>query len=88
MYLVHVAEKDVQADLGLKKAKSGLENTLVLIQEKIKEDNILRKIDILSTLDLFESITLKNLRNLIGVIKEEEFNTNQFVKKKINFILH
>jgi hypothetical protein len=46
---------------------------------EIKEDNILRKIDILSTLDLFESITLKNLRNLIGVIREEEFTINQFV---------
>lgn len=36
MYLVHVAAKDVLKGSGLKVAKAGIENTLILIRPNIQ----------------------------------------------------
>lgn len=74
MYLVHIAEKDLLKNKGLKIAKTGIENTIILIGPNSgKNIDILRKIDLLSSINIFENLNLNNLRSLIDCLQQEEF---------------
>ena len=79
--MVHVADKDVLQNSGLKAARAGFENTFSLIQ--IDENcpmNINKKLEVLSCMDIFENISLKNLREVLEILKEETFKQGEFVK--------
>lgn len=82
MYLVHVAEKDVRTELGLKAAKSGLENTIVIDVQKPKAFDYLQKIDVLSSIEVFESLSLRNVRDLLQSANDEHFSAGQIVIKE------
>ena len=72
MYLVHVAEKDVPVDCGLKSAKPGLENT-IRVDIKCKNSELLdirRNLDILSSMYIFEKSNVKHIRDLLESASE------------------
>ena len=79
LYLVHVAAKDVPKDAGLKIAKVGLENTIMLEVEDFEGLKLMRTLDILSSIELFEKSSLKNVRDLIDSSVECKFNKGQLV---------
>lgn len=84
MYLVHVAEKDVLTSSGLKPARAGFENTFCLIKKEEEESmDFNRKLEVISCIDIFESISLKNLREVLEILKEEKFKQGEFV----NFLM-
>jgi len=80
MYLVHVAEKDVLQGSGLKAARAGFENTFCLIKREETSMDINRKLEVISCIDIFESISLKNLREVLEILKEEKFKQGEFVR--------
>jgi hypothetical protein len=41
MYLVHIAEKDLLKNSGLKIAKTGIENTMILMPSNANKVNII-----------------------------------------------
>ncbi|EGR27765.1 hypothetical protein IMG5_189660 [Ichthyophthirius multifiliis] len=53
-----------------------------LIVKKIKSVDYMTKLDILSQVDVFEGISLKNLRDLIDISNEEFFIKDQYVIKQ------
>lgn len=77
---MHVAEKEVLPGSGLKSARAGFENTFCLI--KRGEAPLLdfnQRIEVLSCIDIFETINLKNLREVLEILKEEHFKQGDFV---------
>ena len=51
--------------------KPGVENTISLEIKKLKAYDYLKKLEILSLIDVFDGLTLKNLRDLIDISNEE-----------------
>jgi len=81
-----VAEKDVLQNSGLKPAKAGFENTFCLIKrEAFEKMDFKRKLEVLSCIDIFENISLKNLREVLEILKEETYKQGEFVRIKEGF---
>lgn len=80
LYLVHTAEKDFKKEYGLKIAKPGITNTMILIPSNTnKHIDTLRRIDLLSNIDLFEHLTIKNIRWLLDALQEEIYEPEEAV---------
>lgn len=78
MYLVHTAMKDLIKDSGLKIAKTGIENTMILIPPNTNKNiSTLRRIDLLSSIKIFEHLTLKSIRWLLDSLSPEKFNPGE-----------
>ncbi|CAD8147244.1 unnamed protein product [Paramecium pentaurelia] len=83
LYLVHTAQKDLKKELGLKIAKTGIENTMILIPSNTnKHLTTIRRLDLLSTIDIFEHLTLKNVRWLLDSVTAEEYFPGQDIIKE------
>lgn len=85
---MHVAEKDVWKDKGLKAARSGVENTFRLIEKTNAKLEIVQKLEIISSMDIFDNINLWNLREFLNVLKEEIFEPNEQVFNKFLFCIN
>lgn len=80
LYLVHTAEKDLKKELGLKIAKPGITNTMILIPSNAnKSISTLRRLDLLSSIDIFEHLTMKNIRWLLDSLVGETFMPGEAV---------
>lgn len=78
-----MAQKDLRKDLGLKLAKTGIENTMILIPSNAnKHITTIRRLDLLSTIDVFEHLTLKNVRWLLDSLISEEYLPGQIVVRQ------
>ncbi|KAL4474591.1 hypothetical protein ABPG73_016094 [Tetrahymena malaccensis] len=83
MMLIHIAEKDLLKDSGLKIAKHGIENTLILHPSGFhKNMDTLRRLDLLSSIDIFENLTIKNIKWLLDSLVEEQYYPKQIVVKE------
>jgi hypothetical protein len=70
LYLVHIAERDVRG--GLKIAKPGIENTMILLPSMQDRNNdTLKQIDLFSKIDLFSHLSISNVRRLIDSMEHE-----------------
>ena len=83
MLLVHVALKDVPSDAGLQVALPGIENTISLDVLTPKTLPIFNKIDLLSGIEVFENLSIRNARDLIQVSTEEHYKKGQIVLDSI-----
>lgn len=84
LYLVHIASKDIPIGTGLKAAIPGLENTIILpVYPAI--DKTIQKLDLLSSIDIFNNIPLNKAKDLIRCCLEEEYNANQVVIREGTF---
>lgn len=80
MYLVHVAAKDILKDSGLKVARAGIENTLILIRPIISTSiSWARKMDLISKIDIFEKLQVNNVKWLMDALSLETFKEGQLV---------
>lgn len=83
MLLIHIAEKDLLKDSGLKIAKHGIENTLILHPSGFhKNMETLRRLDLLSSIDIFENLTIKNIKWLLDSFVQEQYYPKQIVVKE------
>jgi len=74
MYLIHVADKDVKQNCGLKIAKPGIENTIIIHPSNAdKHKDTLRRLDLLASIDIFENLTFKNIKWLLDSLVEENY---------------
>ena len=87
LLLVHVAEKDIPPDSGLRMAKPGLQNTVALDVQQTKPINILNTLDVLCSIELFEKTNLRNVRDLLESAQEQTFTTGDMVKNNSNNIM-
>lgn len=70
--------KDLIKDSGLKIAKTGIENTMILIPPNTNKNiSTLRRIDLLSSIKIFEHLTLKSIRWLLDSLSPEKFNPGE-----------
>jgi hypothetical protein len=84
MLLVHVAEKDIIKDSGLKSAPVGIENTIVLVPAKDDSElDIMNTLDIICSIELFQSTNLRSLRDLIQSSKLEVIPEGTTVKMSL-----
>lgn len=77
--MVHVAKKDVPPNAELNVALPGIENTISLEAIVPKALPIFRKIDLLSGIEVFENLSIRNARDLIQVSTEEHYKKGQIV---------
>ena len=67
----------------MKIAKTGIENTMILLpSNNNKSITTLRRIDLLSTIDIFEHLTLKNIRWLLDSLISEEYQPGEIIVKE------
>ena len=84
MYLVHIAQEALPANCGLKVAKTGLKNTLVL-DVRVNIDYTLQKLDLLSSIEFLNEIPLSKARDLIRSSKLETYDAGQVVIREGTF---
>ena len=87
MYLVHTSAKDIPIDSGLKIAKPGIEATLRLEVPEDHNSYIMKTLDIISSINLFEKSNIKNVRDLLDSAQEISFTPGQTVLKLVVFIV-
>ncbi len=74
LYLIHIAERDLIKDSGLKIARAGIENTIILHASNSNQHiKTLRRLDLLSSIDIFENLTIKNIKSLLDSLIEEAY---------------
>ena len=78
LYLVHISDKDCRDVLDVKKAKVGIENTII-IKSRSYEHNDMRNLELLSSMDLFNEIPLRRIHDLLKCIKTEDFKKGEVV---------
>jgi len=62
-------------DSGLKIARPGIENTLILHPTGSNKNlDILRRVDLLSSINIFENLTIKNMKWLLDSLVEEFYD--------------
>lgn len=82
IYLYHIADKDIPKDCGLKGAKSGVENTIILDIEDNQMLSIYKKLDLISKIDIFENLPLKSVRDMLESCKVEHIKAGEiFIKE-------
>jgi hypothetical protein len=81
LYLIHIAAKDVPEGVGLKAAKAGLKNTIVL-DVNVQIDHSIQMLDLLSSIEFLNQIPLIKARDLIRSSKIEEYDSGQIVIKE------
>jgi phosphoribosyl 1,2-cyclic phosphodiesterase len=81
LYLVHIANDALPAGSGLKVAKTGLKNTIIL-DVKVAIDSTIQKLDLLSSIEFLNEIPLTKARDLIRCSKVESYMPGQVVIKE------
>lgn len=83
LLIIHIAEKDLMKDSGLRISRPGIENSIILHASKTaKHIETLRRIDMLSSIDIFENLTVKNLKWLLDSLVMEQYLPKQLVLRE------
>lgn len=80
MFLVHTSAKDIPADSGLRIAIPGIQATLRLEVPEDHNSYIMKTLDIISSINLFEKSNIKNVRDLLDSAQEISFKPGEIVK--------
>ena len=80
MFLVHTSAKDIPAGSGLKMAKVGIVETLRLEVPEDQNSYLLKTLDIISSIELFEKSNIKNVRDLLDSASEIKHKAGDIVK--------
>ncbi len=82
IYLYHIADKDIDPTTGLKGAKSGLENTVVIIDEKNEDNPILSNLELLCSIELINWVPFNRISEIIECFEEKTYPPDTFVIKE------
>lgn len=83
LYIVHVSLKALPFGKGLKAAKVGVENTIVLdnvVPPSYSEE--LLKIDLITGIEIFSELKLKNAADIFTSAKVEKYAKNDYIMKR------
>lgn len=73
LYLVHIAEKDLPQDCGLKSARVGLEHTIHIPVERSPNDEAAQWLELLSGVEIFRELPLSRAGELLRAAKLRAF---------------
>lgn len=73
LYLVHIAEKDLPKDRGLKSARVGLEQTIRIPVESSPNDEAAEWLELLSGVEIFRELPLSRAGELLRAAKMRTF---------------
>ncbi|MDC3378948.1 cAMP/cGMP-dependent 3',5'-cyclic-AMP/GMP phosphodiesterase [Planctomycetota bacterium] len=76
LYVVHIAEKDLPTDAGLKVAPCGVEHTLVLEVEPPRHAEAIELLDVFASIDLFRDLTLGRGREILQVADRHRYKAD------------
>jgi hypothetical protein len=78
--LLHLAEKDTKHENGYKRLAEGLENSIILFENNTNmKINHIRTLDLISNIDIFSSLTVKNVRYLLDCLEVEEYEKGDLI---------
>ena len=78
---MHVAEKDFVSTNGYNISKAGIENTMILIKSS-DSNEVLRRLDILQNVKLFENLNIRSIRDLLDSMQQETFKRGEIIVKE------
>ena len=85
---MHVAKKDIPQGSELKPAPEGINNTLV-IDVKINEMiELFEKLDIISSIKIFENLSIRKVRDFMDAGQQEIYKAGENVNEIINNIIN
>lgn len=88
LQLIHVAEKDIPSGSGLRIAKTGLENTLVLISEHDDQKlRIIRELNLIQNVHLFQNASFKHIRDLFELTYDREVKEGEEVGSMRQYLI-
>ncbi|EGR31487.1 hypothetical protein IMG5_108280 [Ichthyophthirius multifiliis] len=80
LYILHIAEKDLKNQEGFKTMKEGIENTIVIYQRNTNQQiDHLKTLDLISNIDIFSSLTVKNVRYLLDCLQIEKYDKGELI---------
>lgn len=74
-----MAAKDIVKGSGLKVAKPGIENTLILKRPNSSDISWSRKMDLISKIDIFDKLTINNAKWLMDALVLEYYNESDMI---------
>jgi CRP-like cAMP-binding protein/glyoxylase-like metal-dependent hydrolase (beta-lactamase superfamily II) len=77
LYLLHIAQKDLPPDQGLKVAPAGVENTIRIPVDPPRHADAIALLDVFVGLDLFRGFSLARAREILQVAKRVEYTSGQ-----------
>lgn len=77
LYLLHIAQKDLPADQGLKVAPAGVEHTIRIPVDPPRHAEAIALLDVFVGLDLFRGFSLARARELLQVARTREYPAGQ-----------
>ncbi len=81
--MYHIASKDIIPNSGLRIIKPGLENTVILQPSyNNKFVGTSRRLNFLSSIDIFESLTLKSIGWLLESLQVHDFKPKELILKE------
>eukprot|EP00636_Phaeomonas_parva_P006036 CAMPEP_0118873072 /NCGR_PEP_ID=MMETSP1163-20130328/15022_1 /TAXON_ID=124430 /ORGANISM="Phaeomonas parva, Strain CCMP2877" /LENGTH=776 /DNA_ID=CAMNT_0006808325 /DNA_START=219 /DNA_END=2549 /DNA_ORIENTATION=+ len=82
LYVVHVGAKSIPEGSGLKPAPVGVENTINIVTNLSEFSRALEIMEILGSVDIFESLSVGHARDLLNFVKDITFQQGQPVMVK------
>lgn len=80
MYLIHIAEKDLLKDSGLRIPQVGFDSTIIIEQKvNLPELQLLKRLDVISKIDLFEHLSIKHAKHLMDAVNVEEYKSGEII---------
>jgi CRP-like cAMP-binding protein/phosphoribosyl 1,2-cyclic phosphodiesterase len=73
LYLVHIAEKDVPKDSGLRTAKVGVENTIRIPVERPQNADAIELLDVFCSIDIFNGFSISRAREVLQIARRGRY---------------
>lgn len=82
LYLIHVSERGIPPDSGLRKAMAGPDETIVVPVTPPSSNEALEYLDVLNHIDLFSGLPIEKAREFLTLVKVEHFKAGDvFIRK-------
>ncbi|MBF0498760.1 MAG: cyclic nucleotide-binding domain-containing protein [Candidatus Riflebacteria bacterium] len=75
LYLIHVSERGILPEHGLKKAMAGPDETIVIPVNPPTSNEALEYLDVLNHIDLFSELPIEKAREFLTLVKQETFKS-------------
>ncbi len=82
IYLIHVAQKNIPEDSGLRKAPNGREESLIIPVNPPPSNEALEYLDVLNHIDLFSGLPIEKAREFLTLVKVERFKQGDLIIRK------
>lgn len=83
--MIHVAAKDIPSDSELSTPATGIENTIILIEQSTNEKlQIIKSLNLIQNIHLFAKASFRHIRDIYEVIYDKVYQKGQTVTNIIN----